>query len=213
MSIENFDGETWVAFSDLCGTKAMYAERPQKAGNALDRFYNTVYDVQLQAYHGVTCLAVSDCAIFWVHEHPRNGLDRLLSILKELHQRMSREGYLVSTSIAWGAFKYQQRLELSNLGKNMMAGGAYLEAFGKNDKLIPGAIGIVNHPGQAWDVSLCPQSAALLSCGRAGFKKNFIWWVDGPADITAAKERQKEANESRFKALIEEYTGLLGDRA
>lgn len=209
MPIENFSGDTWVAFSDLCGTKAMYAERPAKAAEALDRFYNTVYAVHEQR-QGISCLAVSDCAIFWVHEDPVTALDRLLDVVKRLHQEMARAGYLVSTSIAWGAFKYQQRLELPHLRKDMVGGGAYLEAFGKNDRLIPGAVGIVTCPRDEWDDALCPVHRSMLSAGPRGFKKSMIWWVDDPAAANAAKQRQKEANESRFKALLNEYNHANG---
>lgn len=44
--MNNFDGQTWVAFSDLSGLKAMYIKDVDQAATALDKFYNTAYGLQ-----------------------------------------------------------------------------------------------------------------------------------------------------------------------
>jgi len=44
--MNDLDGQTWVAFSDLSGLKALYEKKPEDAANALDKFYNTVYEIQ-----------------------------------------------------------------------------------------------------------------------------------------------------------------------
>ncbi len=211
MPLQDFDGDTWVAFSDLCGTKEMLAKSRHKAANALGRFYQTVYDLH-DVTQGISCLAVSDCAIFWLHGEAAAAyaLDSLLNVLKDLHQRMAQAKYLVSTSVAWGAFSYQQRLELPHLRKDMVAGGAYMDAYAKNKDLLPGSIGIVNCPDNRWSDDFCPQTAPFLTAGPAGFKKSSIWWVDSHAEVSGAKQRQKQANESRFQALLEEYNRSRG---
>ncbi|GAI41032.1 unnamed protein product [marine sediment metagenome] len=139
--LENFNGKTYVAFSDLCGFKQMMNENRKKAVKALDCLYESVYDIQndedrLRMTH-VDAIAVSDCVVSWV----TNGqLDTIVEFLSWFHSRMIKKGYLLRTTIAYDAFCYQRRLQLRNLQKAYIEGGAYISAYLGNDKAEPGMI-------------------------------------------------------------------------
>ncbi len=214
MPLQDFDGQTWVAFSDLCGTKAMYKESPDKAAEALDRFYNAVYELQ-RAQGEISALAVSDCAIFWLHDptgYPGEAsvaprmLECLLTHVKTLHMRMVEEKYLVSTTVAYGHFRYQQRLEIPRLRKDMIVGGAYLDAYAANDKVREGTI-VILKPADAPDAAQCAGrfSKMIKPYERSRNQREFFWWLDSPDRIQEAKQAVKQAADSRFRELLRTY--------
>jgi hypothetical protein len=210
-TLVDFDGETWVAFSDLCGTRAMYRTNPKKAAEALDEFYNAVYAVQ-RAQGEVSALAVSDCAVFWVHGVDRGGRTRqmlagLLERLKRLHRQMVDGRYLVRTTVAYGHFRYQRRLEIPRLRKDMIVGGAYLDAYAANDRVRKGAI-FVLRPQDGADWPDCAGRCSPFLCGSQRAKKReFVWWVDAADQVVVARRRIKETEKAEIRALLAAYGG------
>jgi len=213
-TLQDFDGQTWVAFSDLCGTKAMYRKNPKKAAKALHEFYNAVYRVQQQRQQ-VSALAVSDCAIFWAHGGPRAGIDGadachdalsvLLERLKRLHRRMVDHGYLLRTTVAYGHFRYERRLEIPRLRKGMIVGGAYLDAYAANGRIRKGAI-FVLPPADDADWPSCARGCSPFLCGRRRAKKwEFVWWVTRSNQVAEARRRVKEAEKGEIPALLVAY--------
>jgi len=226
MSIPNFNGETWLAFSDLCGTKAMYKENPDKAAKALDHFYNTVYNVVQGVQNEISALAVSDCAIFWVHDDAEHRgmfqmLPTLLKQLKWLHRQMIEHNYLIRTTIAYGHFRYEQRIEIRRLRKNMFIGGGYLEAYAANDKVTPGGIVILRPPAQGEDDTRGPGEtldvqrtagdfAAYLRARRGQKQWEFVWWINTESDVDSAlQSRKKLKKQSVYQALTAFYNSSL----
>lgn len=68
MSIRDFEGETFVAFLDICGFRVMMNNQ-RKAETTLDDFFRTVYE-EVGMSRGrpdmpevVDCIVVSDCAV------------------------------------------------------------------------------------------------------------------------------------------------------
>ena len=138
---ENFNSKTYVAFSDLCGFKQMMNENRKKAVKALDCLYESVYDIQnakaiLLRTH-VDAIAVSDCVVSWATDEQ---LDTIVAFLGWFHSRMIKKGFLLRTTIAYDAFRYQRRLQLRNLQKAYIEGGAYISAYLGNDNAEPGMI-------------------------------------------------------------------------
>lgn len=209
MPLPDFDGQTWVAFSDLCGTKAIYAEDPDKAAKVLDIFYNTVYDIQCNSGN-ISSLVVSDCAIFWIHGNGSlNGetkinpdmLGTLLEQLQKLHQEMIRQNCLIRSTVAYGHFKYQQRLEMPRIRKNMVIGGGYLEAYVANEKQRLGSIVIVKKPDD-WNISSCRNYESYISPSSENGAWEYIWWSKEGEDINGALQR-------RDKAIKDQYTNII----
>ncbi len=218
MPLQNFEGQTWVAFSDLCGTKAMYKEGHHKADKALGRFYQTVYDLH-ESSRGISALVVSDCAVFWVHAGagitlPRrpgsNSLESLLERLKALHWQMVHENYLIRTTVAYGHFCYQQRIELRNLRKDMFVGDAYMDAYLANDRCTPGGIVILNPTeGEVVRLPRCAgQFSVFLKRVSRGKKWELVWWIQSPEDTgDAIRRRTEQRKRGRFNGLLRAYQG------
>jgi hypothetical protein len=218
--LDDFNRQTWVAYSDLCGTKAKYDKDPEEAARSLGRFYNTVYELHQQGRQ-MSALVVSDCAIFWLNDHcgGRGGADIshdalpvLLERLKELHRRMVKEDLLLRTTVAYGHFCYQQRLESHGLGKGFIVGRAYIDAYLANDSVRKGAI-ILLGPPESKDWHACAGTNERFLCRSQGAKmREFVWWVDAASQVTQARRQIKEAEKAEIRALLAAYGGQCCDR-
>ncbi len=205
--MNNFDGKTWAAFSDLSGLKALYEKKPEDAAKALDKFYNTIYDMQ-EEQNPINAIVVSDCAIFWIDRKNCVGeLGILLGQLNELHRRMLPD-YLLRTTIAYGHFKYQQRLEMPRIRKNMIIGGAYLDAYANNERIYHGAIVIVKLPeGTNYrNLHLANRPMIKANCPKKGFYEYF-WAIENHRQIKTFIQEREEANIATFSKLKELYSG------
>lgn len=212
MPLINFSGETYVAFSDLNGFKEMMRNH-EKAAGALDKLYKTVYALKDNLrYSNVQTLAVSDCAISFVSNNGNGDqLPLILNFLKELHEEMIRANYLITSSVAHGQFSYHERIELSGLGKNMLYGDAYLQAYLNNNKCPEGSIVIICREE---DKSSVARSAAayspFLRDARRGLKGlQFIWAVSSAADIENFEAAFADAYRLKYRGMISAYKEYL----
>ena len=81
MPINSFSIETYIAFSDLNGFQDMMRNH-EKAANALDKFYNTIYLLKAKPeYSSLQSLAILDCAISFISN--TNSRSELPLILNE----------------------------------------------------------------------------------------------------------------------------------
>ncbi|RPH96552.1 hypothetical protein EHM69_00940 [candidate division KSB1 bacterium] len=162
MQIETYDGNTWVAYLDISGFKAMMKDK-KKALDALDHFYQYGYDVlrdhadryrrELAGGPAMNGLFFSDCGILFLrlnNTHAENALQEvqpLLDIVATLSRKMIRHDIMVSTSIAFGHFRYEERQGFQVMQKNMVYGNAFVSAYLDNEvnepRLKPGHCRIV----------------------------------------------------------------------
>jgi hypothetical protein len=131
MAIANFNGETFVAFTDIAGFKAMMNDG-DRAPRALDALYASGFHI-LRDQEGdakVEGLFVSDCGILFVRggDTPERKLDTLFLALRVLNQRCFESAVSLTTSIAWGHFQYHERIEIPGIEKNPVYGNAYVAA-------------------------------------------------------------------------------------
>ncbi len=206
--MNNFDGQTWVAFSDLSGLKAMYIKDVDQAAAALDKFYNTTYSLQ-ENDELINSIVVSDCAVFWIDRQDcLDCLATLLRRLQEFHQQLLPD-YLLRTTIAYGHFKYEQRLEIPRIRKNMIVGRAYLDAYANNDRVDHGAIVIVTLPEnisfKELEVAYGRKDYMRRSSKGKGYYEYF-WAVKTPRKIKDFLNKREEANAATFAKLKELYT-------
>ena len=126
--LNNFSGQTFVAFIDICGFKAMMNEN--KAFYALDKFYQIGYD-ELQTCRDINGIFISDCGILYVTRDTskEEKLEILLRIVKSINLKMLDANYMLTTNIAYGDFFYQERRGFNGISKNLMMGNAYVKAF------------------------------------------------------------------------------------
>ena len=126
--LNKFSGQTFVAFIDICGFKAMMSEN--KAFDALNKFYQIGYD-ELQACGDINGIFISDCGILYVTRDTskEKKLEILLRIVRSINLKMLEADYMLTTNIAYGDFSYQERIEFNRISKNLMMGNAYVKAF------------------------------------------------------------------------------------
>jgi hypothetical protein len=83
-------------------------------------------------------LFVSDCGILFARgDNPIRQIKVILSIIREINKEMLKENVMLTTSIAYGEFKYQNRIEFSGIGKSYIYGNAYVDAFLDNKSGMP----------------------------------------------------------------------------
>ena len=157
MAINSFKGNTFVAFLDISGFKNLMQEN--KARGVLDKFYQFGYtvlrnqgalfnhrvgrDQNEPLNHQVEGFFISDCGILFVRESDgneiiyANALRLLLNTIKNLNIFMLQEKVMLTTSIAYGEFEYQDRFEYEGIDKNLIYGDAYVSAFLDNESQKP----------------------------------------------------------------------------
>jgi len=133
MAIADFDGQTFLAFIDICGFKELMRTE-NRAWIVLNKFYNSGYDELLKPdiLNKVEGIFVSDCGIIFVRDQQRSHeetLKSLLSVIKNINQTMLGIDCMLTTSISYGPFQYQRRIEFEGIEKNPVFGNAYTSAF------------------------------------------------------------------------------------
>ena len=138
MPVENFEGNTFVAFVDISGFKKLMKKK--KGIKALNKFYSNGYYI-LNKYNNkenrlcknIPCVEgifISDCGILFVRNCScQVQINELLKVLKELNSRMIDNDIMLTTSIAYGQFKYKEKFECTGMEKVPIYGQAYVNAF------------------------------------------------------------------------------------
>lgn len=140
MPLNDYEGDTFVAFLDISGFKELM-QNANEAWRALDRLYNNGYSA-LQALRQYTQeylidgLFISDCGVLFIRRDEQSILGcfkSLLNVVRNINRMMRNENFMLTTSIAYGKFKYQQRIEFEGIEKNPVFGNAYLSAYLDNE--------------------------------------------------------------------------------
>ena len=140
MAIEDFEGDTFVVFIDISGFKDLM--KRNDAWQALDKFYQYGYEIlnannQQDDSLRVDGIFISDCGILFVRDcldNLKDCLKTLLCLIRDINIQMLQHDYTLTTSIAYGPFQYQSRLEFKGMEKNLMYGNAYLDAYLDNER-------------------------------------------------------------------------------
>lgn len=204
MPIHPFDGETFVAFTDISGFKAMM-QSEERAIKALDHLNQTGYSV-LQNHADINGIFVSDCGILFARQQGDQGLFSLLATIEHINKEMLQYDVMMTTSIAFGRFYYQDRLEFHGIDKNMLYGNAYLSAYLDNEngkpRIQPGQCRIV--------VSDNPTAMAALDRVKGyddrivGGRKHcyFYWMVGALEQIDAFDAAYNDSYDLKYKGML-----------
>lgn len=218
MPLNPFDGDTFVAFIDISGFKELM--RKNLAHKALDYFYRSGYYLLQESQQdgdGVEGLFVSDCGVLFARDTSdhRQGLLSLLKVIKSINEEMLDNGYLLTTSVAFGHFKYTQRIEFDGIEKNPIFGQAYLSAFLDAEvctpKLQPGLCRIVkkNLPNDILD-RIGDQSEDLFQyiLERSGDKSHmyFHWMLIDRAHAQQFEESYCDAKYFGIRQILTNYS-------
>lgn len=211
MPINNFDGNTFVAFCDISGFKELMKE-DQKAAKALDHFYSNGYQVLRQNQNNnqinIEGLFVSDSGVLFVNSHNLNRiheLNLLLDKIEELNRNMLSHELMLTTSIAFGPFSYHQRLEFEGIEKNPILGNAYVSAFLDNEtgkpKIQPGQTRIIrgNLPREVDENLIDNIEARVKSTNKYHY---FYWMIDNPNQLENFEKEYKDAYQLKYSGML-----------
>lgn len=155
MPIRQYEGKTWVAFLDISGFKEIMKDLPD-AEHTLDKFYATIFNVTSNYNKGrnnlndtnpiipVGSLTVSDCAVVFIHNQDRpqdeiRDLGLLLKFIFTANRKLIdyRNGPQIMTTcaLAYGFFRYKDKIEIKYVEKNCFYGRPYVRAYLDNERL------------------------------------------------------------------------------
>ncbi|OBW63492.1 MAG: hypothetical protein A9183_07155 [Dehalococcoides mccartyi] len=216
MPIHNFNGETFVAFMDLCGFKELMRTE-DKAWRALDSLYTTGYRVlrENNNQNQIEGIFVSDCGVLFVRRNQQQGisvetdLESLLLAVKNINEAMLNVDLMLTTSIAYGQFRYQERIEFIGIEKNPIYGNAYASAYfdnaNGNPRIQPGQCRLIKKgfPAIRENNLNAGQFSDFLR-ERAGDSQHyyFYWNVLNPDEIDGFEERYKDAYNMKFQGML-----------
>jgi len=213
MPIGSLNEYTFVAFLDISGFKELMKEE-KKAWKALDRLYQYGYNV-LQENNEVEGIFISDCGILFVRncQDKKICLRYLLAVIKKINEKMLEDNVMLTTSIAYGHFKYQDRLEFEGIEKNLFHGNAYLAAFLDNEsgkpKIQPGQCRIVkkNLPRDVEealeDDYNRDEFLQLVRRRNNNDKHNYFYWmVKNPSEIDGFENQYRDAYNLKFAGML-----------
>lgn len=206
MPIRVFNGQTFVAFTDISGFKALM--RVGRGEKAINDFYGAGYRV-LQDSNDVNGFFVSDSGVLFSTERSEGkSLDAILLTLKRLNQQALRHKLMLTTSIAWGHFSYHTRMEFEGIVKQPIYGNAYVDAFLDNEggkpKMKPGQIRIVK---KTLKNAGLPDTQCLPFMEETIDHFNYFWSVNSPDQIPEFKRRYSDGYNRQYLGMMSALRG------
>lgn len=206
--LTDFSGNTFVAFLDISGFKELMKKRD--GWKALDTLYSSGYRA-LRDNPRIEGIFVSDCGILFAR-NPNNlleSLDSLLKVIQKINIEMTKNEFMVQTSIAYGDFKHSNRIEFRGIEKNAIFGNAYLSAVVDNEiskpKLEPTQCRIVktNFPEE---INLESSNNTIMRKikSRRGDRNHFYfyWMVDFPNQIEEFEKSFKDSYQMKYAGML-----------
>ncbi len=191
----------------------------ERALNALDRLYSSGYNQlrnqNLQNDTRIEGFFMSDCGILFVRKMNHNlvsGFSSLLDTIKQINCEMMREDFMLMTSIAYGQFKYQNRIEFPGIEKNPIYGNAYISAYldteRDNPRIQPGQCRIVRENLPANIINAIEQGHptdpySLIKTRKRDSQHFYFYWM-------VHESFQIERFEQKYRDIYNlKYTGML----
>ncbi len=209
MPVDDFSGDTFVAFTDISGFKEMM-KYERKAIRALSILNQSGYDI-LQDNPAVNGFFVSDSGILFVRGSENSINDKFISVLKvleKINRRLLEHDIMLTTSISFGQFSYHQRLEFPGIEKNPIYGNAYVSAFLDNEtgtpKIQPGQCRLVFNSiknSSEFDIYVVNRQVdnRLLKKGKHYY---FYWMVNDFRDIREFEIRYNDTYKLKYQGML-----------
>lgn len=214
--VESFDGETFVAFLDICGFKHMM-RNTKRAEKALDNFFRTVYR-EVSRSEELNSIAVSDSAIIFAGDNASHAnrdigdlrdfrrLGSILECVQRIAFRMIRLNIAIKGSIAYGQIRYRKRRNGDRVVKAMLLGQAYLDAYSDVEegkpKLKLGEIRLIPKTKikELLKISPAPSVMSLLKSGKGGYY--YYWMLKSIEDQKKFKKDYKTQYSKMYDPII-----------
>ncbi len=202
MSLRNFEGDAFVAFTDISGFKQLMKDG--KALEALDCLYTSGYK-ELQNQPDVCGLFVSDCGILYTTgDDKASQFEKLLSVVKNINKKMLKKNFMLTTSIAYGYFSYRERIEFLGIQKTPLYGPAYVDAYLDNEnglpKIQPGKCRIKR---KYIDDSLLQENRFKNHLYRINDYYYFYWNVKDSSDIESFEKSYSNTYNRKYMGMLE----------
>lgn len=212
MPIQNYDGNTFIAYMDISGFKFIMKDRA-KAISVLKHFYQSGFDLihnQAGCNIKVEGFFISDCAVLFTRSSiadDGSSLRKLLKFVERLNNKMLECDTMLTTSIGYGYFNYEGKFEISGTEKNQIFGDAYVEAFLDNEinkpKIRPGECRIIinNLPTKIKQLLIDNSKANRIL--KKGNHFYFYWMVQSTDQIDEFIKRYNDSYNLQFRGMIE----------
>jgi len=182
----------------------------QTGWKALDALYSSGY-ISLQQNQSVEGFFVSDCGVLFVRNNarPLEKLTTLLNVIREINLKMTEQGFMLKSSVAYGRFTYKNRIEFSGIEKNPIYGNAYLSAVIDNEetrpKIEPTQCRIVkkNLPLNPNQLGVNNPITELISERKNDNKHYYFYWmVDEATKINAFEKLFQDAYQLKYSGML-----------
>ncbi len=216
MALEDFEGNTFVAFIDISGFKELIKQE-NRAWKALDIFYQAAYDNLRRdntrtGMVRVDGLFISDCGIIFVRGGGSNQdkLQSLLRIIEKINKDMLKHDFMLVTSIAYGHFKYAGRLEFQGIEKNLAYGNSYILAYSDTESgkppLEPGKCRILIENLPTEIITLLERNnleGVFRKIKKETTKHYYFYWnMENPDRIADFKTKYKDSYELKYAGML-----------
>jgi len=211
MPIADFNGNTFVAFTDISGFKELM-KNDTIALEAIKYFYQAGFNI-LRESENVEGFFVSDCGILFA----RNGdnetkLLNLLDAVKRINKRMIEKNYMLTTSIAFGQFDYQGKIEFQGIEKNAIYGGAYVKSFLDNEtgkpKIQPGQCRLVNQNLPQINFENIP---LLVKRGNDNQHLYYYWNIENTEEIQIFERNYRDSYSLKYAGMINALKSITNE--
>ncbi len=222
MTIRTFHGKTFVAWLDISGFKELM-RNAEEALKALDKFYQIGYDSLKNQNRDnnimVEGLFISDAGILFVREG--NGsyqscdkishLIDMLVVIQQINKEMINANFMLTSSIAFGKFDYEERIEFEGIDKNLLHGYAYVNAYLDNEKgtpkIQPGQCRIIKK-NLPQNIISCLETSTISDYIKNMIKKKkehyyYYWNLIKPAEINKFEKKYNEAQKLKYRAVLQ----------
>lgn len=191
-----------------------------KAWNSLKNFYYNGYQILQDNVANVEGLFISDSGILFVRDYGNEivALKNLLSMARDINKSMLQNNIMLTSSVAFGKFKYQNKIEFLGIEKTAIYGEAYKSAFLNNEngkpKIQPGQCRIVKNTisQKIQEILESPNDEDEIL--RLVKKRNndndhfyFYWMVDSPYEIAGFEKRYNDAYNLKYGGMIKALKG------
>lgn len=213
MPISRFDGNTFVAFLDISGFKNLM--RKNKALEAINLFYSSGYGSIRRSLSTVAGIFVSDSGILFSSRDYRDikSLEILLKVIKEINLKMLKKDIMITTSIAFGPFRYEERRVFDGIVKAPIYGNGYLNAFLDHDygkpKIQPGQVRIIKKNLPEDVVTLFDNINNQSNIFNFVKKKSgdnqhyfYYWNLDDPSKIKTFEKEYSDTYNLKFGGML-----------
>lgn len=229
MPLEEYHGETFVAFMDISGFKALMKDA-KNAYRALSLFYQTGYNAlrsgqNRNCFFRVDGLFISDCGILFSRLNNGNysnghfdergsALENLLSMIEVISREMIENELMLTTSIAYGKFDYHEKISFPGIEKNLLLGNAYVDAYLDNEvgkpKLQPGQCRILtnNQMNGFWQdvIRSAGKESMIFSRLRKIHSDSkhlyFYWMLSGEHEIESFNLKYNDTYNLRYRGMV-----------